>query len=65
MRAFTASQSDSDTMSDKVAMEAEDEQDLGAAAPAEKGHKKYLEEPKHKRERRRRQSWRRSLTIYK
>ena len=52
MRAFTASPtaSDSDTMSDKVAMEAEDEQDLGAAAPAEKGHKKYLEEQKHKRE---------------
>ena len=50
MRAFTASQSDSDTMSDKVAMEAEDEHDLGAAAPAEKGHNKYLEEQKHKRE---------------
>ena len=52
MRASTASPtaSDSDTMSDKVAMEAEDEQDLGAAAPAEKGRKKYLEEQKHKRE---------------
>ena len=31
-------------------MEAEDEQDLGAAAPAEKGCDKYLEEQKNKRE---------------
>ena len=31
-------------------MEAEDEQDLGAAAPAEKGRDKYLEEQKKKRE---------------
>ena len=50
MRAFTASQPDSDSMSDKVAMEAEDEHDLGAAAPAEKGNDKYLETQKKKRE---------------
>ena len=31
-------------------MEAEEEQDLGAAAPAEKGRDKYLEEKKKKRE---------------
>ena len=46
MRAFTASQSESEA----DAMEAEDQHDLGAAAPAEKGHHKYLEEQKHKRE---------------
>ena len=46
MRAFTASQSDSnaDAMSD------DEPQDLGAAAPAEKGHDKYLEEQRQKRE---------------
>ena len=50
MRAFTASQSDSDSnLSEKVAMEAE-EQDLGAAAPLEKGNDKYLGEQKKKRE---------------
>ena len=50
MRAFTASQSDSnsDAMSD------DEHQDLGAAAPAsraewEKGNDKYLEEQKQKR----------------
>ena len=46
MRAFTTSQSDSDT----DAMSAEDQHTLGAAAPAEGGHDKYLEEQKHKRE---------------
>ena len=46
MRAFTTSQSGSDT----DAMEDEDQHDLGAAAPAEKGHDKYLEEQKQKRE---------------
>ena len=51
MRAFTASQSDSDSnLSDKVAMEAEEEQDLGAAALSEKGNDKYLGEQKKKRE---------------
>ena len=52
MRAFPASHSQSDSdfnLSDKVAMEAE-EQDLGAAAPSERGNDKYLEEQKKKRE---------------
>ena len=51
MRAFTASQSDSD-LSEKVAIEAEqeEEQDLGPAAPAEQANDKYLEEQKKKRE---------------
>ena len=50
MRAFTASHLDSD-LSEKVAMEAEqEEQDLGSAAPAEQGNDKYPEEQKKKRE---------------
>ena len=52
MRAFPASHSRSvsdSNLSDKVAMEAE-EQDLGAAAPSERGNDKYLEEQKKKRE---------------
>ena len=51
MRAFTASQSDSD-LSENVAMEAEqeEEQDLGSAAPAAQGNDKYLDEQKKKRE---------------
>ena len=52
MRAFPASHSQSDAdpnLSDKIAMEAE-EQYLGAAAPSERGNDKYLEEQKKKRE---------------
>ena len=50
LRAFTASQSDSD-LSEQVAMEAEqeEEQELGAAAPAEEGNKKYFEDQKKRR----------------
>ena len=52
MRAFTASQSDSD-LSEQVAMEAGQDraQELGAAAPAEEGDKKYFENQKERRER--------------
>ena len=51
MRAFTASRSDSDSnLFEKVAMEAEEEQDLGAAAPSGKGNAKGLQEQKKKRE---------------
>ena len=51
LRVFTASQSDPG-LSEQVAMEAEQEeaQELGAAAPAEEGNKKYLEDQKKKRE---------------
>ena len=51
MRAFTAFQSDSD-LPEQVAMEAEqeEEQELGAAAPAEEGNNKYLDEQTQKRE---------------
>lgn len=53
MRAFTASQPDSDSdLSEMVAMgkQEEEEQDLGSAAPAAKGNDKYFEEQKKKRE---------------